>query len=464
MGLGTHGGGVGAVRFLADQGARISLTDSRSAEALRESLSQLRDVRFDRVQLGQHCGDDFRNAEAVIVNPAVRFDHPLLRPVRERGALITTEVGLLWQHTTAPVVAVTGSVGKSTTVSMIDSVLRHAARRCWLGGNIGGSLLPQVSSISANDWIVLELSSFQLSYLSAVGFRPEVAVVTNFSENHLDWHGSLAHYRNCKQQLLARQLPDDVAVLNADDRNVSAWTTRGNVVWFGNAGASTRDANQPHSCFDNEGVTTARFPRNLQFAWSDVPRIRGTAMQQNAAAAIATCLSMQIEPDAIAAGLKTFTPLPHRCEHLGTVAGRHWINDSKATIPAAAMAAIRSCDAKPWVLLGGSGKDVDFHSFCESIAHQIRGAALIGDTSGELYALLSRFNSNLPLRMCRSINDAVHWLAQASSAGDVVLLSPACASLDQFRDYADRGDQFRTAVLNLKESSFAAMAAVDHAA
>ncbi len=465
MGLGTHGGGVGAVRFLAEQGARITLTDSRPADALRESLSQLRDVRFERVQLGQHCGDDVRNAEAVIVNPAVRFDHPLLRPVRERGALITTEVGLLWQHSTAPVVAVTGSVGKSTTVSMIDSVLRHASRQSWLGGNIGGSLLPHVPSIATNDWIVLELSSFQLSYLSEVGFRPEVAVVTNFSENHLDWHGSLTHYRNCKQQLLAQQLPDDVAILNADDHDVSAWPTRGNVVWFGNAGASPRDVNQRHTSLDNEGITTAGFPRNLQMTWSDVPRIHGNAMRQNAAAAIAACLSMQIEPDSIAAGLKTFTPLPHRCENLGTVAGRHWINDSKATTPAAAMAAIRSCDAKPWVLLGGSGKDVDLRQFCDSIAQQVRGAALIGEKNGELYALLRRFNSNLPLRMCRSMIEAVHWLAQASSAGDVVLLSPACASLDQFRDYADRGNQFRDAVLGLKDSSSnAAMAAVDHAA
>jgi UDP-N-acetylmuramoylalanine--D-glutamate ligase len=188
-------------------------------------------------------------------------------------------------------------------------------------------------------------------------------------------------------------------------------------------------------------------------------------MRQNAAAAIAACLSMQIEPDSIAAGLKTFTPLPHRCENLGTVAGRHWINDSKATTPAAAMAAIRSCDAKPWVLLGGSGKDVDLRQFCDSIAQQVRGAALIGEKNGELYALLRRFNSNLPLRMCRSMIEAVHWLAQASSAGDVVLLSPACASLDQFRDYADRGNQFRDAVLGLKDSSSnAAMAAVDHAA
>jgi UDP-N-acetylmuramoylalanine--D-glutamate ligase len=434
IGLGTHGGGLGAVRFLAKNGARIRLTDQSSSTLLSQSLKELRDVRFESVRLGWHDASDFLDAEAVVVNPAVPVGHPLVQSLRRRQVPILTEVGLLWQHTSARVAAVTGSAGKSTTATMMDTILRKSGRRAWLGGNIGGSLLHDVESIRKDDWLVLELSSFQLAYLSDLGFRPDVGVITNISPNHLDWHGSFAEYRSSKQQMFAHQLPSDVAVLNSEDADVMNWPVRSSVVTF-------CDRQAP-----------------IAMDWSRLPRLAAGPLRKNAACAAAACAAMGIAKDAIVAGLSEFAPLPHRCETLGMHAGRVWINDSKATCPAAAEAAIAAYD-RPWVLLGGADKQIDMSGFCESIASRISGAALLGEMSAELHKLLQRCNDCIPLRRCETLKDAVQWLSAISRPGDAILLSPACASLDQFRDYADRGEQFREAVLRLDSSPAIAPAA-----
>jgi UDP-N-acetylmuramoylalanine--D-glutamate ligase len=236
--------------------------------------------------------------------------------------------------------------------------------------------------------------------------------------------------------------------LNADDRDVAAWPARGQVSWFGSDPTARCDG-QNGVFFDAEGVATKGFAQRFHVAWTEFPRVRGSAMQRNVAAAIATCLSLKVDPQTIIQGLENFVPLPHRFESLGRVAGRFWINDSKATTPEAAIAAVRSCESKPWVVLGGASKDVELRSFCESIATEIRGAALLGETSAELQRWLSQLNPDLCMRICSTIEEAVHWLSVASADGDTVLLSPACSSLDQFRDYADRGNQFREAVMQL---------------
>lgn len=454
MGLGTHGGGAGAVRFLAEHGARIRLTDLRSARDLSQPLSELRDVCFESVRLGWHDAADFRDAEAVVVNPAVPYQHPLLQNLRRQRVPIVTEVGLLWQHTSARVVAVTGSVGKSTTVSLIDAILRESGRRSWLGGNIGGSLLHDTESIAETDWLVLELSSFQLTYLNSIGFRPEIGVVTNFSPNHLDWHGTLDNYRECKQQMFAHQLSSDVAVLNADDGDIMRWPNRASVAMFGSRQRlEPLTASGRRVVFDEIGIASAGFEEPLNAEWSKLPHLNAGPLRQNAACAAAACLAMCVSQAAIIAGLADFTPLPHRCESLGMHAGRWWINDSKATTPAAALAAISACARRPWVLLGGADKQIDMSSFCHSIAHEISGAALVGEMREGLRSLLHRENPQLPLRSCQTLSEAVAWTAKASNEGDVILLSPACSSLDQFRDYADRGEQFRNTVLRLDQLS-----------
>ncbi|MDZ4686367.1 MAG: Mur ligase family protein, partial [Planctomycetaceae bacterium] len=236
MGLGSFGGGLGAVRFLADRGARVTVTDLRPEAQLTDSLAQLADVPVDCWVLGRHDEADFDAAELVVVNPAVRRDHPLLVRCRERGVPLTSEMNLFWQHQRGIVLAVTGSNGKSTTTALLHNILVQTGRTCWLGGNLGRSLLPMVDDIAAADFVVLELSSFQLADLDRLQARPHVAVVTNFAPNHLDWHGTIDEYRRAKQSLLRWQQATDIAVLNGDDDDVRGWPVQGQTRLFGLSG------------------------------------------------------------------------------------------------------------------------------------------------------------------------------------------------------------------------------------
>ncbi|MFQ5731409.1 MAG: Mur ligase family protein, partial [Planctomycetaceae bacterium] len=216
MGLGRFGGGVGAVQFLQRRGAAVTVTDVLPAEDLAESLAQIDVDALEALHVGGHVEKDFHAADAIVVNPAVRRNHPMLRVARDAGVPLTSEMNLFWRLRQGPVIGVTGSNGKSTTAALVHSILQADGWSVRLGGNIGGSLLPVVDEIGPNDWTVVELSSFQLHELDRIPSSPEVAVVTNFAPNHLDWHGGLDEYCEAKQTIVRWQCPDGISVLNGD--------------------------------------------------------------------------------------------------------------------------------------------------------------------------------------------------------------------------------------------------------
>ena len=232
MGLGRHGGGVGAARYLAELGARVTVTDLANERTLGDSLRELSGVPIEQWRLGRHDPENFRHADAIVVNPAVRPDHPLVAEARAAGTLVTTELGLFLDACPARTIGVTGTTGKSSTATMIASILQTADRTTWLGGNIGGCLLGQLPAMRTDDVAVLEFSSFQLYWMPPGVRMPEAAVVTNFSPNHLDWHPTVAHYAPAKRRLIAEQRPGDTAILNLEDQGFDAWKSvaAGNVV------------------------------------------------------------------------------------------------------------------------------------------------------------------------------------------------------------------------------------------
>ncbi|MCA9005948.1 MAG: UDP-N-acetylmuramoyl-L-alanine--D-glutamate ligase, partial [Planctomycetaceae bacterium] len=209
LGLGKFGGGVATVRFLVEKGARVTVLDSKPAEVLQESIRQLENCADVTFQLGD-SSTELPATQLLVVNPAIPPDHALLKNAAQQQIPVTSEMELFWQLNPGRVIGVTGSNGKSTTTAMIHSILKSAGRRCWLGGNIGISLLPELEQIQPDDWVVLELSSFQLEALNRIQVSPHIAVVTNFSPNHLDWHQTLAHYRHSKQTILRWQTESDV--------------------------------------------------------------------------------------------------------------------------------------------------------------------------------------------------------------------------------------------------------------
>lgn len=435
MGLGTFGGGVGAVRFLVERGAVVTVTDLRSADELAEPIAQLADTPPAVWHLGGHRDEDFRDADLLVVSPAVPKDEPHLRVARDAGIPITSEMNLFWEHNRGWTVCVTGSNGKSTTAALTHALLSAAiaagevfGRRCWLGGNIGTSLLPQVDEITSDDWVVLELSSFQLEDLAPLKPAPCIAVVTNFSPNHLDRHGSVDAYRAAKQNILRWQTRDHLAVLNQDDPDVSRWTTAAKTLWFGEQAGG--------------------FDQKLLRAWLPLP---GEHNLRNAQAATCVAIALGAGADSIRRGLQEFQPLPHRLQFVGEHLGRRFYNDSKATTPEAVQLALASFDAPIVLLAGGYDKGIDLAPMARAIAERTKCVSVFGQTAGRLEDLIRRVDAPNKT-ICRRTDDlaaAFAWTSAHARSGDVVLLSPGCASYDAFRNYEERGEAFTKLVLSL---------------
>ncbi len=471
MGLGGFGGGVGAVRFLAEAGAKVIVTDLRSEEELRPSLAQIDPAWPITLRLGHHAEADFRNSDLVVVSPAVPKNSPYLAVARDAGIPLTSEMNLFWERNRGRVLAITGSNGKSTTTALTHAILSglrvpcspgpcglddsiqsqnqpsHKGsdyRRCWLGGNIGISLLPEVRQIQPDDWVVLELSSFQLEDLAPLRPQPEIAVATNFSPNHLDRHGTVEAYRAAKQNVLSWQTAEQFAVVNSLSE-VATWPTAAIRLRFG-------PADEKQFGVFGEGLEVmARMPsepsRELRIPLRRWLRLPGTHNWQNAQAAIAAALAAGATLEAIEKGVSNFRGLPHRLEFVAEVHGRRCFNDSKSTTPEATVLALQSFDEPIVLLAGGYDKQIDLSAIAATAVTRCRAVALLGQTGPQLGTLIEQAAraANVTGPICRgfeSLAPAVAWSLQESVPGDIVLLSPGCASYDWFQNYIERGEQF----------------------
>ncbi len=413
MGLGRFGGGVAVVRFLAEHGANLTLTDTLPAEDLAQSLTQLEDISLHALHLGGHRESDFLTAHVIVANPAVSPENHFLKLAREANVACITEIELFWVYNPSRIIGVTGSNGKSTTATMIHSILQAAGIRSYLGGNIGKSLLPIVEQLTPDDWCVLELSSFQLHSLNSLQVSPDVAVITNFSPNHLDWHGSLDNYRRAKRTILNWQTSKQIAVVNGYDTELKDWPSVERRIEF----------------TEHDEIIDL----------SDVLLPPGQHNRMNANAAIAATRAIGVPDDAIIAGLQNFTPLPHRLQLVAEVDRRVFYNDSLATTPESAIAALSSFDAPIVLLAGGYDKQIDLGQFADSISQRVKSVGLMGQTAARLDELI---DASIPRKICTNFQDAFDWAIAHSATGDVVLLSPGCASYDWFSNFQQRGDQF----------------------
>ncbi len=437
LGLGSHGGGAAAARFLAQRGAHVTITDLADEDRLADAIRTLDDVPIHRWCFGRHEPGDICDASLLVVNPAVRPRHPLVARARSRGAEVTSEIELFLRRCPACVIGVTGSSGKSTTAAMIAAMGRAAGWRTWLGGNIGVSLLPYLDDaefvarlpgqpdgrILPGDLVVLELSSFQLHWLADDCPRPQVAVVLNCTPNHLDWHEDFQHYAASKQSLLTGQSPLGITILNFGDREVRHWERH------------IRGCLLPP-------LADGRIPPLA---------VPGPHNRVNARCAAAAAKAVGIEHTAIEQSLREFGGLEHRQQSLGVFAGRLLVDDSKATTAEATMAALWADDRPTWLLAGGQAKTDAFAPLSATILQRCRGAAFFGADRGRLHgSLVAAMNSGQrPVAadfVQGEFNDlagALGWCWFHSQPGERILLSPACASFDQYRDYLHRAAHFR---------------------
>lgn len=451
LGLGKFGGGVATVRFLAEKGARVTVVDAKPAEALQESLQKLENCSEVTFRLGDQS-PELPVTEILVVNPAIPPEHALLKYVAQQQIPVTSEIELFWQLNPGRVIGVTGSNGKSTTTAMIHGILKAAGRRCWLGGNIGISLLPELEKIQSEDWVVLELSSFQLEALNRIQASPQIAVVTNFSPNHLDWHQTLPHYRQAKQAIMRWQTETDVAVLNQDDLELLSWITPGRALYFGTQADRLLDLFFDEHRFQIKEQRAVPFPRL---------KVPGLHNRYNAAAAMTACLAAGIAAQDLNQGLESFNGLPHRLEYVGEYQQRRFYNDSLATTPESAICALEAFQESAVILLaGGSNKQVDLSAFINQIRCQTKATALMGQTGKLMYDLMQAQQDSvlkqeqaLISQPQASFEDAFNWAFQQSAPGDVILLSPGCASYDWFSSFVERGERFTALFQRLSESN-----------
>lgn len=452
MGLGLFGGGVGLTRYLVSQGAIVTVTDVNNHDELAPSLELIKDLDVE-LHLGNHRAEDFRNADIVFVNPAVPKSSPYLDFAREAGVPLSSETNLFIERFRGPVLAVTGSNGKTTTAAMLGAIVRAYDARALVGGNMGICLLDHLEDSSPSHPAVLELSSFQLEDLGETRWSPHIAVVTNLTPNHLDRHGTFTNYIEAKSQIVRHQQPQDIAVLNAEDSRACSMAelTPGTKLFFG------LEESEEVNFFrrgPGRGTLYSRFG-GAESAVFDFERfgLRGDHNVANALAAAAAAYAYGIPAELIGRELAAFKAPPHRLELLGTLRGVEWYNDSIATTPESTIAALNSFDEPLWLIAGGYDKGIDFTKLGREIALRARGCLLIGKTASSIrhdidvglerlkadgYAPRLEVVEELP-----GLEEAVDYAAKAAEEGDVVVLSPACASYDQFLNFADRGDTFR---------------------
>jgi UDP-N-acetylmuramoylalanine--D-glutamate ligase len=443
MGLGLFGGGVAATRFLHRLGAKVTVTDLRDGNALAPSLEAIGNLDV-RTVLGRHAEADFREADMVVASPAVPPDAPFLKIARDAGVPVESEMNLFFRfQKSACVIGVTGSNGKSTTTSLIGSILSRAGFRTRVGGNIGRPLLEEVFDIGEEDRVVLELSSFQLEDLARLQTGPHIGVLTNVTPNHLDRHGTMGAYVRAKANLFRFQHSGDTAVINADDP-VSM-------------GLVPRLTSQPLLFSLEDRIPEGFLLRGDQLVWREMGsevallergdiRIPGLFNVANVLAACAAAVSAGADAGAVREGVRAFSGIPHRLERVAARRGADWYNDSIATTPESTMAALSAFECGIVLIAGGYDKKLDLGALSKAVSKRARVAVLIGAIAPALARSIREAEGGCEAVLADGLDAAVREAASRVRPGEAVLLSPAAASYDMFTNFEERGERFRELV------------------
>ncbi len=504
MGLGRFGGGVDVAEFAVRAGAKVIVTDLAPAAQLSDSIRKLEEFPDIEFHLGSHDPADFKQADIIIANPAVPGDNEFLELARRDNKFVTSQINIFFELCPAQIIGITGANGKSTTAALTTHLLRSASdeRRAtsdehviaspslrsrinsakqsqttqyairntqyenvWLSGNIGNQpLLTAIEKIAPDDLVVLELSSFQLEQLAEIQKAPKIALLTNLTPNHLDRHGTFANYCAAKENIFRFQVrrvgfsppnktwwgephPTEnrpaVSIFNAEDKIAAEWFEK-----------YSKDAGRICIRF-----STGDISKEIRDSFT----LPGRANLSNLAAAIAIAKYFGIDDDRIKNSLPDFKPLPHRLELIGRINGVSWYNDSIATTPQSAIAALEAFDQPKIIIAGGYDKDLPFDELGQKIAENAKAAILIGQTAPKIASAIhnaklslreAKRRSNLNKRDTRgeirdtkieladSLPEAVQLAVRLAVNGDVVLLSPACASYDMFDNFQHRGQEF----------------------
>lgn len=439
--VGAGKSGTAAARFLAAKGAEVELTDAKNEGELAEGLASLAGLKV-KFSFGAYPPVERGKYTLVVVSPGVPLDVLPVKQAKELGVPVIGELELAFRFVRAPVVAVTGTNGKTTTTALTGEIFKTAGFSTLVAGNIGRPLIAEVEG--DYEIVVLEVSSFQLE--TADEFRPRVGAVLNITPDHLDRHRTMENYVAAKARLFSRQGPEDYAVLNFDDPHARNLSSRcpGRVLFF----SRTREV--PAGVFVDDGwITAVEEGGRKALLPAEEVRIPGAHNLENALAAAACARALGVAEEALARALRTFPGVPHRLEFVAEIGGVRYVNDSKGTNPDASIKALEACREPVVLIAGGRSKGGDFTPFLRLVREKARALVLLGECAPELESLARREGVKAILR-AGNLPEAVRLAKEAARPGDVVLLSPACASWDMFKNYEERGELFKKAVRDLQ--------------
>ena len=435
--VGMERSGVAATDFLLSRGARVTAVDQKPFGELGQAAQALRD-RGVEFRLQRDGG--FESFDLIIVSPGVPADIPELEAARARGVRVIGEVELAAPFLKGSTIGITGSNGKTTTTALTAHILSEAGVPVQVGGNIGSPVIGMVETSREDQWNVLELSSFQLETIDT--FRPDIAVILNITQNHLDRHYAMARYADAKARILDRQTPSDYAVLNAADSFSDQLSGRGAArhVWFNLPGQLA------------EGMLWFRGEPVIRAA--DVP-IRGRHNLENALAAVSASFVAGVPLQATAAAIRSFKAVEHRLEFVRRLSEIDFYNDSKATSVDATLKALDAFENGLWVILGGKDKGSDYVPLRGPLAAKGKAALLIGSAASKIRNALE---GAVDLVSSETLDRAVRTAYSRAVTGDTILLAPACSSFDQFSSYEQRGRVFKDLVSSLEPKEYGSAA------
>ncbi|CAN5679720.1 UDP-N-acetylmuramoyl-L-alanine--D-glutamate ligase [soil metagenome] len=442
VGLGKSG--ISAALFLRAHGARVTVSDTRSAVALAAEIPALLEAGI-MVESGGHGLLTFRRSDLIVVSPGVPMDTPEVKQVVSFGLPVIGELELASRFLQGRVVAITGSNGKTTTTTLVGEIFKAAGLPTLVGGNIGLPVIDLVPKSTAETWSILEVSSFQLETVEQ--FHPKIAVVLNITPDHLDRHGSFENYAAAKARITAQQDASDFLVLNGEDKatQMLGGKTKAQVFWF-----SGRRPIKQGAFVHGESVLFV--PRECGKAEpilpvSEIP-LKGAHNIENVLAAVCAARLAGIPAEVIRSTVRSFKAVEHRLEFVRDVDGVDYFNDSKATNVDATMKAVASFDGGIHLILGGKDKDSDYTQMAELLRERVKVVYTIGSAAEKIEREL---RGVVKMKSAGTMQTAVQDAAAAAVAGDVVLLAPACSSFDQFENYEHRGRVFRELVQALPE-------------
>jgi len=437
VGLGRTG--LACTRFLKERGAEVTISETKPEDQIQEGLKEVERFKV-RVETGGNREESFLNADFIVVSPGVSLNIPPLEKAKEKGKEIMSEIELAYRFCERPVIAITGTNGKSTTTSLLGEIFKTSGKKVFVGGNLGNPMIEMFFSPEPVEYVIAEISSFQLEAINR--FRPSISILLNITPDHLDRYATYAEYIEAKARIFVNQGKDDHAILNADDpecvklsgaikSRVSFFSTRKHV----RNGCSVEGDDL---CYQSGGVKE-------RYAIKDLS-LTGIHNYENIMAAIMASKIYGLPSDAIRIALKQFRALEHRMELVRVINGVKFYNDSKGTNVGAAARSLESFPSNIILIAGGKDKGGDYRILREPAQGRLKSLVLLGQAKEKIKEALGDM---APAHMVKNLDEAVSTAFKISSPGDTVLFSPACSSFDMFRNFEERGELFKNLVHRL---------------